>query len=72
MVINPELSLLDKSAQANCEPEYIVKRTHCPCQFRQCVAGYMEGRIRINPAVSRIPYAPANFKKSRNHIVNAK
>jgi hypothetical protein len=35
----------------------------------ECVAGCAEGRIRINPAVPRIPYFPDNFMKTKIAIV---
>ena len=35
----------------------------------ECVAGCAERRIRINPAVPRIPYSPDNFMKTKIAIV---
>jgi len=37
----------------------------------ECVAGYTERRIRINPAVLRIPYLSANFMNGKIAIALA-
>ena len=37
----------------------------------ECVAGYTERRIRINPAVPRIPYLSANFMNAKIAIALA-
>ncbi len=72
MVINPELSLLDESARVDREPNTIVKRTALPMSIQaECVAGCAERRIRINPAVPRIPYLLANFMNAKIAIALA-
>jgi hypothetical protein len=65
MVINAALPLLDWFARVASEPDNIVKRHSADVNSGRCVAGYSERRIRINPAVPRIPYFSVNFMKAK-------
>jgi hypothetical protein len=61
MVINLALPLLNESTHVHGEPNYIVERTLCQCQFRPCVFLNTEHtENRINLADRRIPYLSAN------------
>jgi hypothetical protein len=66
MVINLALPLLDESTHVHGEPNNIVKRTLCPCQFR----------LRVVPGTQHAETASTWLLCAspihRNHTDNAK